>query len=101
VVYAGLLVVGRIKRLVHFRDDVAGHLVFGLTIVGMTLLDSALDSRFGPAISFIGCGAVGAIIFLAVASRLGLPKLPTATAVEKTLDQEGAVPLDPVSAVQN
>jgi O-antigen/teichoic acid export membrane protein len=100
LVYAGLLVIGRIKRLVHFRDDVPGHLAFLLIVVGMTVLDKAVGQRFGPATSLLTCGAIGAIIFLLVAARLGLPKLPTATAVERTADQEGAVPLDPVGAVQ-
>jgi O-antigen/teichoic acid export membrane protein len=101
VVYAGLLLIGRVKRLVHFRDDIPGHLVFMLTILCMTLLDRTLDKRFGAAISFVVCGAVGGIIFLAAAARLGLPKLPTTAAAESTVDQEGGVPLDPVGAVQN
>ena len=47
VVYIALLVVGRLKKLVHFRDDLPGHLAFVATMTGMTLLGGTVAHRSG------------------------------------------------------
>lgn len=101
VVYVGLLVVGRLKKLVHFRDDLPGHLAFVATIAGMTLLGQTLANRSGALVSFLVCAAAGAIICLLTAARLGLPKLPESSKTDIVQDQEFAVPLDPFEPVQS
>jgi len=74
VVYGGLLVVGRIKRLVHFRDDAPGHAIF-IAVMSMILLDQAVEQRFGPWAALLVSGVVGGVVALTTAARLGLPKL--------------------------
>jgi O-antigen/teichoic acid export membrane protein len=74
IVYGGLLVVGRIKRLVHFRDDALGHVIF-FAMMGMILLDRAVEQRFGPWAALLASGVLGGVVALTTAARLGLPKL--------------------------
>jgi O-antigen/teichoic acid export membrane protein len=76
VVYVGLMVIGRVKRLVHFRDDFSGHAVFLAVIVGLTLLGNAVERQFGSLGALLVCGLVGGTVCLAAAVCLGLPKLP-------------------------
>ena len=101
VVYIALLVVGRLKKLVHFRDDLPGHLAFVATMTGMTLLGGTVAHRSGALVSFLVCAAAGAIICLLTAARLGLPKLPQSSEADIVQDQEFAVPLDPFEQVQS
>jgi O-antigen/teichoic acid export membrane protein len=74
VVYGGLLVVGRIKRLVHFRDDAPGHAIF-IAVMGMIPLDQAVEQRFGTWAALLVSCVLGGVIALTTAARLGLPKL--------------------------
>jgi O-antigen/teichoic acid export membrane protein len=76
LVYAGLLVVGRIRGLVHLRDDLPGHILFVAILAGMIVLDTAAEVRFGAFAALVASGILGGIIALATAARLGLPKLP-------------------------
>jgi O-antigen/teichoic acid export membrane protein len=76
-VYGGLVIVGRMRRLVHLRDDLPGHAMFVLITIGMILLGNAVEDRFGAFVALVLNGSIGAIIGLVTAARLGLPKLPT------------------------
>jgi O-antigen/teichoic acid export membrane protein len=75
IVYAGLMVIGRIKRLVHFRDDLPGHGIFIAVTAGMMFLDQAIEHRFGAWAGLLANGALAGVMVLATAARLGLPKL--------------------------
>jgi O-antigen/teichoic acid export membrane protein len=75
VVYAVLMTIGRIKRLVHFRDDLPGHAIFITVTAGMILLDQAIEQRSNAWVALLICGGLGGILALATAARLGLPKL--------------------------
>jgi O-antigen/teichoic acid export membrane protein len=76
VVYGGLVAVGRLKQLLHLRDDLPGHLIFVALTVGLAALDELLERQLGAWPTLLALTAVGAILGLATASRLGLPKLP-------------------------
>ena len=77
IVYGGLLIVGRIRGLVHLRDDLPGHILFVLILAGMAVLDATVEARFGAIAALLASGTLGGLIALATAARLGLPKLPT------------------------
>ena len=76
-VYGGLVIVGRMRRLVHLRDDLPGHAIFIVLTVTMIFLGHAVEDRFGAFVALMLNGSIGAIIGLVTAARLGLPKLPT------------------------
>jgi O-antigen/teichoic acid export membrane protein len=76
-VYGGLVILGRMRRLVHLRDDLPGHAIFIVITIGMILLGNAVEQRFGAFVALVLNGSIGAIIGLVTAARLGLPKLPT------------------------
>jgi O-antigen/teichoic acid export membrane protein len=75
VVYCGLVVVGRARRLVHLRDDLPGHVIFVAVTAGMILLNQAIELRFRPWAALLVSGAIGGALALGTAFRLGLPKL--------------------------
>jgi O-antigen/teichoic acid export membrane protein len=95
VVYAGLMVVGRIRRLVHFRDDLPAHLIFLAVAAGLTLLNGVVGVRFGTFAALVVSGLIGGAICLVAAARLGLPKLPTEPA--QPVDPDFVDPLEPAS----
>jgi O-antigen/teichoic acid export membrane protein len=76
-VYGGLMVIGRVKRLVHFRDDLPGHALFAAIASVMILMNQSLEERFGPFAALLASGIVGSAIALITTMRLGLPKLPS------------------------
>jgi O-antigen/teichoic acid export membrane protein len=76
-VYGGLVLVGRMRRLVHLRDDLPGHFLFVSIAVGMILLGNAVEQWFGAFAALVLNGAIGGAVGLVTAARLGLPKLPT------------------------
>lgn len=94
VIYAGLMVVGRIKHLVHFRDDFPGHAVFLTVLGGLTALGNVVGRQFGWLGALLACGLVGGVVCIAIAMRLGLPKLPSAPA--QPIEPEFADPLEPL-----
>ena len=86
VVYAGLLVIGRVKGLVHFRDDLPGHAIFVAVSTGMILLDGTLEQSIAPWAALLVSGFLGGVLALGAAFRLGLPKL----------EDDGVVPGPPL-----
>lgn len=88
VVYGGLMAAGRVKGLVHFRDDIPGHVVFVAIFLGTTALSKAIELMWGPFPALVACGLVGGTLCLGVAAKLGLPKLPN-------LSSEPLQPVEP------
>lgn len=76
VVYGGLMVIGRFKQLVHFRDDLPAHALFAAIMITLVLTDGAVEQRFGSFAALVVSSALGGAVALATAARLGLPKLP-------------------------
>nr|NUR37775.1 oligosaccharide flippase family protein [Sphingomonas sp.] len=98
-VYAGLLAVGRLKQLVHVRDDLPGHILFVAIGGAMILLSEAVERSVGVWAALLVNGFIGGVIALATALRLGLPKLPTEQqALEPPAQDIAAAPemVDPV-----
>jgi O-antigen/teichoic acid export membrane protein len=77
VVYLALMLVGRIKKLVHYRDDLPGHIALIVGMTAMAMLSAMLKGRFGPVVSLLICGIAAFFICLLAAMRLGLPTLPS------------------------
>lgn len=76
-VYGGLLIVGRMRHLVHLRDDLPGHLLFVAIAATLSFVGNAVEARFGAFAALLISGSIGGTIALITAARLGLPKLPT------------------------
>lgn len=102
VVYGGLVLVGRMKHLVHLRDDLPGHAIFvGLTSI-LIVLDRMIEQQFGAWAALLALGMLGGIAGLATAWRLGMPKLPdTEPAPEPPPHDLAAAPeiVDPIQEV--
>jgi O-antigen/teichoic acid export membrane protein len=99
VVYGGLMLVGKLKQLVHLRDDLPGHLVFVALTVTTAALDGVLERQLGAWAALLALGLLGGVIGLATAWRLGLPKLPETEAEPKLPPHDlAAAPeiLDPI-----
>jgi O-antigen/teichoic acid export membrane protein len=98
-VYGGLLIVGRFRHLVHFRDDLPGHILFVAISASLILLGNAAEERFGAFVALLASGSVGGAVAIIAALRLGLPKLPSEKQTSKRPPRELAIApetLDPL-----